>query len=298
MKLVAGGTVTPPPAPSSILTVNPSSLSVAAAGEAQTFTIASNTAWTVTSSESWCTPSTTTGSNNAVITVTAAANTGSQRAATITVQTTDNAVTRTVTVTQAGVTPDGNTSISATWDFKDLTPGVWAVDNSPCTISPTITGSIIIEENLTQSGFSKGSTAAGKSWGGSTFTANTAENVATTNIYATVKFKSATKNISLSTLSGNIRRSGTGPTNTAVFYKIGDGAFVAGPDINNGTNTAGAGNDISASLSAITALQNIPAGTVVTIKLVPYGASADGGTWYLNSGGNPTTAFKIEGTEQ
>jgi hypothetical protein len=105
--------------------------------------------------------------------------------------------------------------------------------------------------------------------------------------------------VSITTLSGNIRRTAAGPTNTALFYKIGDGAFVAGPDISSGTVTSAAGNPISADLSGIAALQNIPAGTVVTIKFVPYGATNNtNGNWYLNSGGNPTTALKIEGTEQ
>jgi hypothetical protein len=137
MKLVAGGTVTPPPAPSSILTVNPTSLSVAAAGEAQTFTIASNTAWTVTSSESWCSPGTTTGSNDAVITVTAAANTGSQRTATITVQTTDNAVTRTVTVTQAGANVAGET-VYLQQDFNGCAGGTAFPSSGSTDISSTL----------------------------------------------------------------------------------------------------------------------------------------------------------------
>jgi hypothetical protein len=151
---------------------------------------------------------------------------------------------------------------------------------------------------LTQSGFGNPSSPAGKSWGGNGFNTNTAENAATTDIYATVKIKSTSKSLSLSALSGNIRKSATGPTNTAVFYKLGDNAFVAGPVINNGSGTATAGNAISADLSGIATLQNIPAGTVITIKFVPYEASGTSGSWYLNSGGNPTTALKIEGIEE
>jgi hypothetical protein len=52
-------------------------------------------------------------------------------------------------------------------------------------------------------------------------------------------------------------------------------------------------------LSDITALQNIPAETVITIKFVPYGASSSGGNWYLNTANtSSSTALKIEGTEE
>ena len=101
IKLVGaeGGTVTPPVGDN--LTVSASSLSFAAAGENKTFNITSNKSWTVTSSETWCTLSPASGSNDGSVTVTAAANTGSSRTATITVKATDNSVTRTVAVTQA-----------------------------------------------------------------------------------------------------------------------------------------------------------------------------------------------------
>jgi hypothetical protein len=252
----------------------------------------------VTSSEpSWLTVSPASGSNNGAVTVTAAANTGAARAATITVSGTDVTDDKTIAVTQAAASSDGTSPFSATWDFKDIT-ATWAVNNSPCTISPAIVGGIEIVENLTQLNFGSQNTPAGKSWGGNGFNTNTADNAATTDIYATVKIKSVTKSLSLSALSGNIRRTATGPTNTAIFYKIGDGTFVAGPDINNGTVTSASGNLITADLSTISALQDIPAGTVITIKFVPYGASGATGNWYLNSSGNPTIALKIEGTEQ
>jgi hypothetical protein len=284
------------------LEVNPAALSFVVDGESKTFTITSNTAWTITPDEaaSWytVTPSLT-GSNNGTITVTAAANTSAARSATITVSGTGVAD-KEIGVTQAGAGGDnGSSTFSAAWDFSSITTGVSAVNNSPCTISPAITGSVEIVENLTQSGFGNPSSPAAKSWGGSEFNTNTAANIETTNIYATVKIKSTSKSLSLSTLSGNIRRSGTGPTNTAIFYKLGDGAFVAGPDIANTSGSGRSGSTISpVDLSEIAALQTIPAGTVITVKFVPHTASGATGTWYLNSGGTPTTALKIEGVEQ
>ncbi|MDR1680192.1 MAG: hypothetical protein LBS12_00185 [Prevotellaceae bacterium] len=92
------------------LSISPSSLSFAAAGETKTFTVTSAKAWTVTSSDpSWCTVSPASGSGDATINVTATANTGAQRPATITVKTTDNSTTKTLSVTQAGA--GGGTAI-------------------------------------------------------------------------------------------------------------------------------------------------------------------------------------------
>ena len=68
------------------LSVSATSLNFAAAGGQQTFTISSNTDWTVNSSDSLITVSPVVGSNNGTVTVTAAENTATtQRTATITV---------------------------------------------------------------------------------------------------------------------------------------------------------------------------------------------------------------------
>ncbi|MDI9668952.1 hypothetical protein, partial [Acinetobacter baumannii] len=39
------------------------------------------------------------------------------------------------------------------------------------------------------------------------------------------------------------------------------------------------------SLTGVSALQNLPAGTKVTLRLTPYGATSTGGTWYVYDGG-------------
>lgn len=94
------------------LTTSESELSVAyTANTTGQFTISSNVAWTVISSESWLTPSVTSGSGDTSVVLSAAANnTTSERTATITISGTDVA-SKTITVTQAA----GNaTGIEAT----------------------------------------------------------------------------------------------------------------------------------------------------------------------------------------
>ena len=95
--------ICPSSTPSYNLSVSPSSLSYAAAGESKTVTVTSNTSWTATSSASWLTINPASGSNNGTITAVAAANTStSQRTATITVSGT-GVSSQTISVTQAGV---------------------------------------------------------------------------------------------------------------------------------------------------------------------------------------------------
>jgi hypothetical protein len=286
-------------APTQTLTVNPTSLSFVAAGENKTFDITSNTTWTVdvpTADATWCHVSSASGNNDATITVTADANTGAARNTTITISGVGVTPDKTVAISQAAGGGGTSTPFSATWNFNGIT-ATWAADNSPCSTAPTLVGSIAIEENLTASNFLNTGSAANNSWGSTGFAANTATNTETTGIYATVKIKSATKSISISTISGNIRHSATGATKTAILYQIGSGSFTFAYNIDNGTGTAAAGNNISLDLSSITGLQNIPANTTVVIKLVPNTASADTGTWYLNSNTATMNALKIEGTE-
>ncbi len=86
----------------SSLTVSPGSLSFSSSGETKTFSITSNTSWTVSESLSWLSVSPASGSNNGTVTVSCQANTStSSRSGTITVSGT-GVTSQTVTVTQAG----------------------------------------------------------------------------------------------------------------------------------------------------------------------------------------------------
>ena len=117
----------------SSLSVSPASLSFAASGGQQTFSITSNTNWTILSTDSsWVKVSPASGSNNGTVTVTIAENTATtQRTATITVNGT-GITAQTISVTQAAAAPNTN----QTWN---LTPTMTAVldGNGVLTISTT-----------------------------------------------------------------------------------------------------------------------------------------------------------------
>ncbi len=93
------------------------------------------------------------------------------------------------------------------------------------------------------------------------------------------------------------RHSGTGPTNGVLQYQIGTNAFV---DITSlsypSTNSAGASLG-PISLSGISALQSVGAGTNVTFRIVNYAGSSSAGSWYIfDVASNTAPDFAITGT--
>ena len=83
------------------LSVSPTSLSTSAAGETKNVNVTSNDIWTVSSNQSWCTVSPSSGSNNGTVKITTAKNTtSSSRTATVTIKGTNSGKSVTVKVTQ------------------------------------------------------------------------------------------------------------------------------------------------------------------------------------------------------
>lgn len=94
-------TPTPDPTPSPELKLNKNDLSFTEAGGSETFSITSNTSWSIASDQEWCMVSSSSGSNNATVTVNVSENTSTdQRSATITVRAGN--IQQTIAVTQLG----------------------------------------------------------------------------------------------------------------------------------------------------------------------------------------------------
>ena len=102
------------------LSVSPNAVSVAAAANSTgTFSITSNASWTVSDDQSWLTVSPTSGSNNAAVTVTAQANTGTAARSAIVTASATGVPSQTVTVTQAG-TGGGACNVPAMPSYASL----------------------------------------------------------------------------------------------------------------------------------------------------------------------------------
>jgi hypothetical protein len=280
------------------LTVTPASLSFSAAGEDKSFNITSNTAWTITpdAAATWAavTPSLT-GSDNGAVTVTAAANTGStSRSATITVSGTGVTGDKTIAVTQAGVSSGGTEVFTAAWNMTGIQWGAETMAVSSNTNSNVTIGA------LTKTGFTTSGNSGNNNWGGNDFSGNTEANKLSAPVkYATFTI-SSTGAVSLSALEIIIRLTGTGPLGTSIQYQIGTGSFeeVHAITFTKPSSTTTFPKE-TVSLSAIAALQNVAAGTTITIRIVPYILSTQTGTitgnWYLNSANASTDALTISG---
>jgi|GEM_PF-2141583 len=90
--------------------------------------------------------------------------------------------------------------------------------------------------------------------------------------------------VSLSLLNANFRRSGTGPNLFQWQYSL-DGFASAGSDMGpfisyTGTATAGEAQT-PLNLAGISSLQDLPAGSVITVRLYGWGATALSGTFAL-----------------
>jgi len=192
----------------------------------------------------------------------------------------------------------------ATWDFSDaiaLPGGSGNFGTSPfaaISADPGVTVSGLIRG----AGLATSGTGAGKGWGGNGFTttSTTEANGIAASDYVTFSI-TVGSGFSLSLLgipAYNIRRSNTGPTTGIWQYQIGAGSFVdIGSAITWGTTTTATGNNQAAiDLSGIADLQNVAAGTVITFRIVNWGATNAGGTWYLNGAGSINKLLIINGT--
>jgi hypothetical protein len=142
------------------LTVNPSNRDVGPAAGSTTFDVSSNVSWTVTESVSWLSVTPITGSGDGVLTVNYDQNTSvNARVGTITVS--GGGITRNVTVTQAGVTPElivtpanRNVGSDAGQTTFDVTSNIsWDVSESVSwlTVTPTSgTGDDVLTVNYDQ----------------------------------------------------------------------------------------------------------------------------------------------------
>ena len=175
-------------------------------------------------------------------------------------------------------------------------------------VSPFAPGTT--DANLTVVGLTRGTgvgttpTAAGNAWGGTdwnngTTLITTQVDAISTSHFATFSMTpKAGYQMSLSSISAyNIRRTATGPTTGIWQYSLDGTTFNnIGTAITWGSTTSAGGNSqTSISLSGISSLQNVAAGTTVTFRVVNWGASGTG-SWYFNNLSTLGNDLVINGT--
>jgi predicted extracellular nuclease len=190
-------------------------------------------------------------------------------------------------------------AVLAGWDVHGLAGGINSFGASP--LAATIS-----DANLTVGGLTRGSgvgttgTAAARAWGGNTWTSANAAAAVTSNQYASFTVRAnAGYQVSFDSISKfDYRRSSTGAVSGTLQYQVGGSAFTdIGTVSYTSSSSSGASIATPISLSGIGALQNVAAGTTVTFRVVNYGASGSGGTWYVFDTANTTANdFEISGS--
>ena len=216
-------------------------------------------------------------------------------------------------------TVQAQTDTLATWELTGIntTTPPWGVSPLPAQV---------VSSAVSTSGWTRGpgvlfnnaglaitGTAAGNAWGGNGWEGGGFDSSIFRGDFVSITFVvAAGQTVGFTEIPAyNIRRSGSGPTTGQWQYSINpNGTFVnIGSPITWGSTTSGSGNPQPAiNLSAISDLQNLSGGATVTFRVVNYGATSSGGTWYFNQmsaagrdftimgstgGGNPSTTLTL-----
>jgi len=189
-------------------------------------------------------------------------------------------------------------AVLAGWDVHPLPGGTNNFGTSP--LAATIAAANLTVGGLTRDvGVSTTGTAASRGWGGANWVAANATAAATAG--KTISFSlsaNAGYQVSISGINKlDYRRSSAGATSGVLQYQVGTGAFTDAASLNYSSTASSGGSLLAVDLSGIAALQNVPAGTAITFRVVNFGASGAGGTWYVFDTANTTAAdLEVSGT--
>lgn len=171
----------------------------------------------------------------------------------------------------------------------------WDVNGQSNFGTQGLAATTVAASNTNSTGLTRGSgvgtsgSAASNAWGGNNWASTSSAGISGSE-YVTFGLTVGTGYTeSLSSIDMNYRRSSTGPDNGYWQYQIGSGSWtLIGDESNEFSSTSSSGAAMAElNLSGITALQNLAAGTKVTFRLTPYGATSSSGTWYVyNETGN------------
>lgn len=194
-----------------------------------------------------------------------------------------------------------NAALVAGWDFDPQVGGTGVWGPSPLAAS-SVNADVTVGGLTRGSGIltPAGSAAAANAWGGTGWNDSTsaATSIANGDFITFAVTADVGSAVSFTSIDAyNVRRSATGASTGQWQYSVGGGAFTdIGSAITWGAVTTFAGNPQALiNLSGIAALQNVT--DTVTFRLLNWGGTSAGGTWYLNDPtGTPGNDFIVSGT--
>ncbi len=133
------------------------------------------------------------------------------------------------------------------------------------------------------SGLQLSSSPASNAWGANNWASNSAAGISGSQYLTFGLTVGSGYTASLSAIDVNYRRSSTGPSSGYWQYQLNGGAWTVVSDVANefpSTSSSGAAM-AELNLSGVSGLTAVPAGSAVNFRLIPYGATTTGGTWYV-----------------
>ncbi len=180
------------------------------------------------------------------------------------------------------------------WDMS----GASNYGMSPMTPSTNCPGLMIT--GLTRGpGVGTSGSGAQRAWGGNTFTSTTEAGAVAAGQF--ISFGAVETNngyaVSYQSISTfEYRHSATGPTNGVLQYQVGSGPFVDIASVFYSSSSSSGASLGSVNVSGIPGLQNVPAGTNVTFRIVNYNGTSSAGTWYIFDVSNSVALdFEVDG---
>lgn len=192
--------------------------------------------------------------------------------------------------------------VLAGWNTSGISGGLGNSGPSPFDVSVaalhTTVGGLTRGSGVSQP--AADSSGAARGWGGVDWVVSDLASAVTGNKFVSFTIASeAGYKLSFTTIDKfDYRRSTTGASTGVLQYQIGiGGPFVDVPGILDYSGVATTGASLPPiNLATISALQNIPSGTLVTFRIVNYGGSNAGGAWYIYDFANTTAPdFSIRG---
>ena len=189
-------------------------------------------------------------------------------------------------------------TVLAGWDVHALAGGTNSFGASPLAAT-SADPNLIVGGLVRGSGVGTTGSAAARAWGGNNWTGASAAAAAVAGDHVSLTVSAMPGYVvSFTALSRlDYRRSGRGAAQGLLQYQIGNGAFKDAATLTYGSTAATGASHAPIDLSGIAELQSVPAGTVVTLRIVNYGGSSAGGTWYVFDTANSTAAdLELSGT--
>lgn len=185
--------------------------------------------------------------------------------------------------------PEGN--FKATW--VPLSSDNTNKGASPPLALTSNNASSVVLSSVTGTGFTNGASYA-SCWGGAGFNTN---GVGNPTVFAEFTVTPGANTLSIYSISLALRKDGDGYKLCTIQYKIGGGSFTTVATIEE---TGSSNNTLTEpkNLSMVSELQNIPAGTIVTFRLIPTGSINSAGRWGINGTGSNNSGLFITGNVQ